>query len=312
MIYVAGSLAFDYIMDFPGKFSDQIVPEKIHILSISFLVSKLREGFGGTAGNIAYSLSLFKIKTGILASAGKDFQPYRNFLVNNKIETKFIKIIKNDFTAKAFITTDLSDNQITGFYPGALTHDKYLKLSSYISSADFLVIAPTDPEAMENFVDFAIAKEIPFMFDFGMQLPRLSEAILKKGIDHAQILIANDYEIALLKKKLSLKKWSWKRKDQIIVTTLGEKGCLIQTIKKIIKVPAAKPKAVSDPTGAGDAFRAGFLAGFIKGKALAACGKMGNLTAVYTVEKYGTTTHRFSLNEFKQRYKENYKENIVL
>lgn len=312
MIYVTGSLAFDFIMDFPGKFSDQIVPDKLHLINISFLVNTLRESRGGTAGNIAYNLALLKKKSAIVACCGNDFAEYKKYLMDCGIVDNYIQAINDDLTARAFITTDLSDNQITGFYPGAMRQDKNLKLPSNASKSDFVVVSPTDPKAMENFTQEAIDKNIPFMFDFGMQLPRLNMNTLKLGYKNSQILIGNDYEIALFKKRLKIVKWEYFKKDQIIVTTLGSHGCMIETQNTTLKVPAVKVKKVVDPTGAGDAFRAGFLAGFTSGFNLLTCGRMGNLAAVYAVEKYGTMEHRFTVGEFEKRYWENYGEKLDL
>lgn len=310
MIYVTGSLAFDFIMDFPGKFSDQIVAHKLHLINISFLVNTLRESRGGTAGNIAYNLALLKQKVAIVSCAGNDFTEYKKYLIDCGIVDDYIKTINDDLTARAFITTDLSDNQITGFYPGAMKYDKTIKLPSIVSKNDFVVISPTDPKAMENFTQEAVDKNIPFMFDFGMQLPRLSENTLIKGLIHASILIGNDYEIALFKKKIKINKWIFIKKDQIMVTTLGSHGCMIETQNTKLKVPAVKVKKILDPTGAGDAFRSGFLAGFTSGFNLLTCGRMGNLTAVYAVEKYGTMEHKFTVGEFEKRYWENYLEKL--
>jgi len=312
MIIVTGSLAFDFIMDFPGKFADQIVPEKIHQINLSFLVNTLRQGNGGTAGNIAYNLALLKQRVGILASAGKDFTPYKLFLKKNKVETKFINIRKDDFTARAFITTDLSDNQITGFYPGAINYDKDLSLSKVKPKPELVVISPTDPIAMGNFVSECIEEVIPFMFDPGMQLPRLSDEILKRGSANAKILIGNDYEISLLKNKLNIRKWNFQKKDQIIITTLGKEGSIIETAEKKISIPPAKPKEVLDPTGAGDAYRGGFLAGYLRKLPFEVCGRMGSLASIYTVEKYGTSTHKYSVAEFCGRYEKNFKEKLKI
>lgn len=309
MIYVTGSLAFDYIMDFPGKISDQIVSGKIHNISLSFLVDKLQEERGGTAGNIAYSLSLFNIKCEILASAGKDFSSYGKFLKKNGVNTKYINIVKNDYTARAYIITDVKDNQITGFYPGALRNDHTLSLPNLDPDTDFVVVAPTNEKAMANYVNTCTKNKVPFMFDPGMQLPRLSSKDLGKGIEYARILIGNDYEIALVKKKLKIKILK-PMKNQIIVTTLGEKGCKVESGNKSEDITSVKSWGVLDPTGAGDAFRAGFLAGYIHGFDLITCGRIGNLSAVYAIEKYGTTNHKFTVGEFKKRYKENYKDEL--
>ncbi|MBI2028855.1 carbohydrate kinase family protein [Candidatus Gottesmanbacteria bacterium] len=309
MIFVTGSLAFDYIMDFPGKISDQIVPDKIHNISLSFLVDKLQEERGGTAGNIAYSLSLLKAKSSILACAGRDFALYKKFLSKNGIETKYIKIIKNDYSARAYITTDVNHNQITGFYPGALRNDSNLTLPKLDKNTDFVIIAPTDPTAMGNYINFCTKFNIPFMFDPGMQLPRISIDDLRKGMRMSRILVGNDYEMALIKKKLNINNLQ-PHGSQILITTLGKEGCEIITIKQKYRVPAAKLDKVLDPTGAGDAFRAGFVAGYIRSLPLESCGRMGCLVAVYAIEKYGTTNHKFNLNEFKKRYKENYNDTL--
>lgn len=310
MVYVTGSLAFDFIMDFPGRFADQIIADKIHQINISFLVNSLTVSRGGTSANIAYNLGLFSVHTSIVACCGKDFGEYRDFLTKSGIDCSYIREIKSLYTARAFITTDKSDNQITGFYPGALVHDKDLKIPKCAGKDDLVIVAPTDPEAMDSFVRQCIERRIPFLFDFGMQLPRLSLDTLVAGMENAMIVVANDYEMALLKSKIKRPKDQETKgsRGQITVTTLGEKGCYIEKGKEKVYVPAAKPEKVIDPTGAGDAFRAGFITGFLGGKSLQECGRMGNLCAVYTVEKFGTTTHRFNLREFRERYKKNYGE----
>lgn len=296
MILVTGSLAFDVIMDFPGKFADHIDPGKIHILNLSFLVDTLKKQKGGTAGNIAYNLALLKVPVSILGAAGEDFGQYQDFLKKAGVDTSQIKISQENLTSQAFIITDQADNQITAFYPGAMSENS--KLS--INLADFAVISPNDPPAMVNFAKQCQVLKIPYMFDPGMQLPRLTDQDLITGINGAKILIGNDYEIGLIKKRLK------NIKVGILITTLGEKGSVIQTPHETIQISPAKPKDVVDPTGAGDAYRAGFLAGYLQGKDLKTSGQMGSVAACYPIEKYGTTTHRFSMEEFQTRYKENY------
>lgn len=295
-VLVTGSLAFDMIMDFPGKFADHIDTAKIHILNLSFLVDTLKKEKGGTAGNIAYNLALLKTPVSILGSAGEDFKEYQEFLKKAGVDTLQIKISPENLTSQAFIITDQADNQITAFYPGAMSEN--LKLS--VEASDFAVISPNDPSAMVNFAKQCQNLKIPYMFDPGMQLPRLTDQDLVTGINGAKILIGNDYEIGLIKKRLKTVK------TDILITTLGEKGSIIQTKDKTIQIASAKPKEVADPTGAGDAYRAGFLAGYLQGKDLKVSGQMGSVAACYAVEKYGTTTHSFTPDEFKQRYKENY------
>lgn len=296
MILITGSLAFDVIMDFPGRFADHIDPTKIHVLNVSFLVDTLKKQQGGTAGNIAYNLALLKTPVSILGSAGEDFKEYQDFLKKVGVDTSQIKISPDNLTSQAFIITDQSDNQITAFYPGAMSENS--KLS--INLADFAVISPNDPKAMINFALECQKRNIPYMFDPGMQLPRLTDQDLTAGINRAKILIGNDYEIGLIKKRVR------DIKVDILITTLGAKGSIIQYKDQTIQISPAKPKKVVDPTGAGDAYRAGFLAGYLQGKDLKTSGQMGSVGACYAVEKYGTTTHRFTMEEFQKRYGENY------
>lgn len=295
-VLVTGSLAYDIIMDFPGRFADHIDPTKIHILNLSFLVDTLKKERGGTAGNIAYNLALLEIPVTILGSAGEDFNEYSDFLQKAGVDVSGIRIVKGEQTSQAFIITDQADNQITAFYPGAMSEN--LKLS--IKASDFAVISPNDPKAMVNFARECQQLNIPYMFDPGMQLPRLSDQDLATGIGSAKILIGNDYEIGMVRKRVK------NIETKILITTLGEKGSIIQQNGKIIQINPAKPKEVIDPTGAGDAYRAGFLAGYLKGLDLKVCGQMGSVAACYTVEKYGTTTHSFTMEQFNKRYRENY------
>ena len=306
MILVTGSLAYDLIMDFPGRFSDHIDPTKIHILNLSFLVDSLKKQKGGTAGNIAYNLSLLEIPVSILGSVGEDFDEYQTFLQKAGVDVSNIKVIKDEKTSQAFITTDKADNQITSFYPGSMKNNSSLKIVDLSEKPEFTVISPNDPKAMINFALECQKLEIPYMFDPGMQLPRLTNQDLITGIKGAKILIGNDYEIGLLSSKLKVKSEKLLENIKILITTLGEKGSIIQTKDQNIRIKAAKPKEVIDPTGAGDAYRAGFLAGYLQGLDLKVCGQMGSVTACYSVEKYGTTTHSFTMDEFQQKYKENY------
>ncbi len=307
-IIVTGSLAFDFIMNFPGKFSDHILPEKIHAINLSFLVSNMTRQRGGTAGNIAYNLALLGIKASVLAVAGYDFDSYKKELEKAGVDVSLIRTVAEEPTASAYIFTDKVDNQISGFYPGAMSASSQLKLEN--KDNIFVVISPGDPTAMNKLTKESRKLKTPYMFDPGMQLPRLSDAELKSGIEGAKMVIGNDYEMALIRKRL---KGDWLKsisEGQIWITTLGEKGSLIEADGKKIEIPGAKPTSVSDPTGAGDAYRAGFLAGFLTGQPLDICGRMGSVAAVYTVEKYGTQTHKFSLSEFKKRYQENFKKEL--
>ena len=329
MITVTGSLAFDHIMDFPGKFSDHIMPDKIHQINLSFLVNTLTKQKGGTAGNIAYNLSLLKTPVSIVGVAGPDFSDYGQFLQETGVNISKIKI-SEDSTSACYIMTDLADNQITAFYPGAMKDAPQLSLDGI--ATDFVVVSPNNPEAMAKFAKECKDFHIKYMLDPGMQLPALAASDLKDMLNGTEILIGNDYEISLLKEKLMLDDLELLDQVKVLVTTLGEKGSIIQTgglpgspsrsLPRLRSgqesppgrwsIKAAKPNQVLDPTGAGDAFRAGFLAGFTKGLDLQICGQMGSVAACYAIEKYGTTNHKFSMEEFKERYKENFGKELKL
>ncbi len=311
-VLVTGTLGFDYIMDFPGRFSDRIMPEKIHKISLSFFVDKLSREFGGTAGNIAYSLSLLGITPFVLASAGKDFSPYKKFLESKNISTKNIFINKKLLTGSYFVVTDQTDNQIGSFYQGAAKKNKSLSIKQIASNnqVDIAVIAPNDPAAMRKYIKECLEINLPYLFDPAFQIDDFSTSELKREISGAKIFIGNDYEIGLVQKKLKVPHRDLLEMVPILITTLGNKGSVIETSKRKINIEPAKPKNTSDPTGAGDAYRAGFLAGFLQGLPLQTCGQMGSVAAVYTVEKYGTMTHKYSVVEFARRYKENFHEEL--
>ncbi|MBI4999244.1 carbohydrate kinase family protein [Candidatus Gottesmanbacteria bacterium] len=329
-IIVTGSLAFDFIMDFPGKFGDHILPEKIHQINLSFLVKDMKKQYGGTAGNIAYNLALLGLRPTVLATAGNDFAEYRKELVKVGVDDTVIRIAVSEPTASAFIFTDMVDNQITGFYPGAMSASAKLKIKNEklkINKDDFVVIAPNEPRAMIKYAKECQNLGIPYLFDPGMQLPRLKTQDLRLGVEGAKIVIGNDYEISLIQKRLDTSDGvrspapsgagrstppRWRNQGQIWITTLGEKGSIIESGGKIYKISPARPRQVLDPTGAGDAYRAGFLAGYLRGLPLEICGRMGSVAAVYTVEKYGTQTHKFTKKEFCQRYEENFGEKLKL
>ena len=313
MIIVTGSLAYDQIMDFPGEFQDHIHADKLHILNVSFLVNKLRYGFGGTAGNIAYTLSLLEIPSEVMGTVGGDFSPYRIFFKKHHIGTKFLKIIKSEKTSSAFGITDKKDNQIWGFYTGADKFSRNLSISKIKDPIEMAVIAPQNPKAMLNFALEYQDKKIPYLFDPGMQLPWFEKASLLKAFTGAKIIIGNDYEVRVMEKKTGIRDLhSLSAKNKIIITTLGDQGSVISNARDRIKIKAAKAESVVDPSGAGDSFRGGFLAGFLRGFNLKICGQMGSMAASYAVEKYGTTTHTFTIKDFMRRYEENFGKKIKL
>lgn len=283
------------------------MPDKIHVLNVSFIMKKFRREFGGTGGNIAYSLSLLGTPTELVGTAGKDFGPYMKHLSKNvNLNTSGIRQHKSLLTASGFVMTDQNDNQIWGFYEGAMKKSEKINIGKHLKTDSFLVIAPNDPVAMIKYSSAAMKTKTPYLFDPAFNIPHFSKNNLSLAVSNAEILIGNDYEIELIKRKLNWTTQKLTKSSNIIITTLGSKGSLIQQAGKMIRIPPAKPKNNSDPTGAGDAYRAGFLAGYFRGLTLEVCGRMGSIASVYTVEKYGTQTHQFTLKQFAARYKQSF------
>lgn len=306
-VLIGGSIAFDHLMNFPGHFKEQILLEKIHHLSVSFLVESLKKIRGGTAPNIAYNMALAGMEPVIIGTAGQDFPEYGKWLNENGVDTKYIRVLHDDYTASCFITTDLDNNQITEFYPGAMAKDPELSLKSISSEGiAMMVIAPTEPTAMIKWALECQELGIPYLFDPGMQIPRLTAADLIKGILGARIVVFNEYEYSMMLEKTGLTKDEILNTVELIVETLGEKGSRLTNKERQVHVPAAKPVQIVDPTGAGDAFRAGLLKGYFEGTSLELMGKYAGVTAVYAVEHQGGTGHKYTIEEFNQRFKENF------
>lgn len=305
-ILISGSLAFDRIMDFPGRFSDHILPDKIHILNVSFVVNGVKEQFGGTAGNIAYSLSLLGEKPYILSTAGTDFGSYENWLKSLGLPMDGIKRIPTEFTAGAYITTDQSDNQITGFNPGAM---KYPSLYGIDTADPADTIAITAPGNVDDMVGYAKAyreRSIRYIFDPGQQLPVLSAENQIEAISGAWMLISNDYELEMIMRATGLDKHELLQKTGIIITTLGDRGAIVSQGPDQTHIPASRAAKVNDPTGAGDSFRSGLIKGITMGKNLEESARMGAVSASFSVECQGTQCHRFTQEEFWARYEANY------
>lgn len=308
-ILVCGSLVYDRIMNFPGKFSDHILPDKIHILNVSFTINKLRESFGGTAGNIAYNLSLLGEKPIILGRVGTDFFKYEKWLAKQRVDISKIKKSKKELTASAYIITDRADNQITGFYPGPLDK-KYCQVAKKIKNVKIAIVSPDAKARMLAYLKIYKKSNISYIFDPGQQIINFSKKELRQAVAGSKVLIGNDYEIQLILKKLNINLTELEKMTEILVITKGAKGSEIHSGNRVIKIPSAKPKNTSDPTGAGDAYRAGLIKGLVEGWPLSKTGRLASLVAVYTVEKYGTQTHEFTWAQLARRYKENYKESL--
>jgi adenosine kinase len=306
-ILVSGSMAYDRIMDFPGRFSDHILPDKIHILNVCFTINGLRENFGGTAGNIAYALSLLGETPTIIATGGRDFEPYAIWLDRNRIPTRYIKIITDELTAGAYITTDQSDNQITAFNPGAMKYSADFNSDSLSPTNTMAIISPGNLDDMYRFARMYKQKKIPYIFDPGQSLPGWSGEQVAEMLEGSRIFVCNDYELELTQEKTSLSIEAILKKTGVLITTKGEHGSLTRFLQgnsvESIEIPAVRPGRVSDPTGAGDAFRAGLIKGLLLPKKdISHAVRMGATCAAYSVENYGTQTFSFTRDEFNKRF----------
>jgi adenosine kinase len=301
-IIVSGSLAYDRIMDFPGHFHEHILPDKIRTLNVAFQVNGVREKFGGTAGNIAYALFLMGQKPVISATIGRDYHRYFEWLAANAIPMDRIKVIDDEFTASAYITTDLSDNQITGFNPGAMKYSSELDFDALDPDETILIVSPGNLGDMVSYPQACKARELEYIFDPGQSLPMLSREGLMEAIEGSKILISNDYELNLIMTKTGLGKKALLGLTGAIITTLGELGSRILTTGGEVRVPTGKARQVLDPTGAGDSYRGGLLTGLVQGKGIEDCARMGSVCASFSVECVGTQEYRFAPDEFTERF----------
>lgn len=300
-IIVSGSLAYDRIMDFSGYFHEHILPDKIHVLNVCFQVNGVKEKFGGTAGNIAYSLMLMGKKPLISATIGRDYHRYFDWLEQNGISRDLIKIVDDELTACAYITTDRADNQITGWNPGAMNHTSALDFDLLDPQDTILIVSPGNLRDMIDYPRACRARGIEYIFDPGQSLPMLEPVTLMEAIEGASILISNDYELDLIIKKTGLTKKELLGRTGTIITTLGELGSRITTLQGETGIPTAKPREVLDPTGAGDSYRGGLISGLIEGREITHCARLGSVCASFAVECYGTQEYTFNREEFEER-----------
>jgi adenosine kinase len=305
-IFVSGSLAYDRIMDFPGRFVDHILPEKIHILNVCFMVNGLTERFGGTAGNIAYNLALLGERPLILATAGRDFGAYRERLAQLGLPLTGIKEIPQEFTAGAYITTDLSDNQITGFNPGAMKYASEYRFDGLEPAAALAIVAPGNLEDMLVYTRFYKQAGVRYIFDPGQSIPAWGRGELQEMATGALALIVNDYELEMFRQKTGLAEADLLKLTPNLLTTKGEQGSVVQTARGREEIPAVPARQVLDPTGAGDAYRAGLLLGLLLSLDWPEAARLGAVLASFCVEEQGTQEHRLAVPEFWERYAENF------
>jgi adenosine kinase len=300
---ICGSIAYDTIMVFRDRFKNHILPEQLHILNVAFLVPDMRREFGGCAGNIAYSLNMLGGEPLIMATVGDDYQPYDYRLKKLRLSQQHIRQIPDTFTAQAFITTDLDDNQITAFHPGAMNHSH----ENHVHDAQNVklgIIAPDGREGMLQHAREFHAAGIPFVFDPGQGLPMFGGEELTQFVRMASYIAVNDYEGQLLQDRIHRKLEDLATEVKALVVTLGAGGSLVMTDGRRMEIPAVKPEQMVDPTGCGDAYRAGLLYGIAAGLDWPVTGRLASLLGSIKIANRGGQNHRFTRDEIAQRYKE--------
>src|SRR5580658_5503323 len=307
---ICGSVAYDTILAFPDRFKAHILPDKLHTLNVSFLVPDMRREYGGCAANIAYGLNLLGDRGIAMATAGEDFAPYRERMVSQGLSVEHIKVIDGTFTAQAFITTDLDDNQITAFHPGAMQFAHLNKIADAGAGITLGIVAPDGRQSMiEHAAQFAAAK-IPFMFDPGQGMPMFGGDELKTFIRQARWVAVNDYEWGLLQQKTGLTVSDITAQVEALVVTRGAEGSVIYAQGKTLNVPCVTPAAVVDPTGCGDAYRAGLIHGLLRGLDWETTGRVASLMGTIKIESRGPQNHSFTQAEFSRRYRDSFGQSL--
>ena len=304
-IVVTGSIAFDYLMSFPGSFTEHILPQHLNRLSVSFLVDSMEKRRGGCGPNIAYTAALLGERPMLMATAGEDFGEYREWLEAAGVDTSLVLQVAGKFTASFFCNTDQSNNQIASFYTGGMANAAELSFRT-VKDCGLAIISPNHPEAMVQYADECRTLGIPYIFDPGQQCTRMSGDELAEGVVGATVVICNDYEFELLRQKTGLGESEILARSQALVVTRGDKGSTVHTGGARIEVPAVTPRRVVDPTGVGDAFRGGLLKGMAVGLPYDVCARIGSVAATYALEHLGGQSHAYTWDEFKARYEQHF------
>jgi adenosine kinase len=307
-LVVTGSIAYDYLMSFPGKFTSHLLPEHMHRVSLSFLVDTMDKRRGGCAPNIAYTLALLGERPLLMATAGEDFAEYRQWLEAAGIDTSHVKVVDGKFTASFFCSTDEDNNQIASFYTGAMANAGELsfRLVPGLDDDGLVIVAPNDPDAMIQYAQECSTLGIRYIWDPGQQCARMDGAQLKEGVTGAFMVIVNDYEFELLRQKTGMGEDEILRCVSLLVITRGEQGCTVLEQTSQIDVPAVRPDRIADPTGVGDAFRGGFMKGLAVGATYEVCARLGSVAATYALEHLGGMSHAYSFDEFAARYEKHF------
>jgi adenosine kinase len=307
-ILLTGSVAYDYLMTFPGLFKEQILPERLASISLSFLVDSMTKQRGGVAPNIAYSMALLGERPHVMATVGEDFADYRAWLEEKGVDTSLMQVIPGLFTASFFATTDQASAQIASFYPGAMGQAATQSLRALASKPDLVVVSPNAPDAMKKFPAECRELGIKYLYDPSQQVLRLEGAELARDMEGAHFLFCNDYEFGLISKKTG---WDLKHMLQhvkVVVVTRGKDGANLYTDGQDIFIPTVPEREIVDPTGVGDAFRGGFLTGYSLGFDWKLCGEIGSLAAVYCLEQRGPQAHSYTRAEFIERFRQHFED----
>ena len=299
-IIVTGSIAFDYLMSFPGKFTEHLLPEHMSRLSLSFLVDTMDKRRGGCAPNIAYTLALLGERPKLMATAGQDFADYKRWLEAAGVDTSLVREVPDKFTASFFCSTDNDGNQIASFYTGAMANAAELSFRT-AGQCTLSIVAPNDPQGMVQYAEECRALGIPYVWDPGQQCARMSGDELREGLVGATLVICNDYEFELIRQKTGMDEAAVVAEARALVVTRGERGCSIYEPSGRRDVDALPPHRIVDPTGVGDAFRGGFLKGMAAGNDYVRCAQLGSVAATYALEHLGGQSHAYTPKEFYDR-----------
>lgn len=302
-VVVTGSIAFDYIMSFPGRFREHLLPDQLDNISLSFLVDSMKKQRGGCAANIAYNLALLGERPLLMATAGQDFGEYRKWLDQHGVDTSPVREYPDEFTSSFFVSTDLDQSQIASFYIGAMGRAGELSFKQLATRPDVVIISPNDPKAMTQYVRECKELGIQYIYDPSQQIVRLSDDDLREGIDDSAITITNDYEFEMLRNRLHMAEAAFLDCAQVLIITRGADGSTILTREQRYNVPAVPTARPIDPTGVGDAYRAGLIRGLALGLPWDTIGRVAALAATYVLENHGPQNHRYTREEFTQRYR---------
>jgi len=305
-VLITGSVAYDYLMTFPGLFKEQFLPERLASISLSFLVDGMSRQRGGIAPNIAYTMALLGERPRVMATVGEDFSDYRAWLESKGVDTSLMKVVPGEFTASFFATTDRVSAQIASFYPGAMAHSATQSLKDLPQKPDLVVVSPSAPDAMMKFPAECRELGIKYLYDPSQQVLRLEGSELARDMEGAHFLFCNDYEFGLISKKTGWDLAQILKHVKVVVITRGREGASLYTNGQEHAIPTVPEREIVDPTGVGDAFRGGFLMGYSRGFDWTLCGEIGSLAAVYCLEQRGPQSHHYTRQEFVERFRQHF------